>query len=86
MIQKTMQVMKSRKSGIHSDSYVIMVMDNLNRFEFAKDIKAEWKNNQLYIVQGNGKGSEIHGTLETYSVCVPKVQPRSFLQEIFSGF
>ncbi len=84
--EKVQDVYNDLVSGVHSDSYVIMVMNNLDHFEFAKDIKAEWKNNQLYIVQGNGKGSEIHGTLETYSVCVPKVQPRSFLQEIFSGF
>lgn len=84
--EKVQDIYNKLVSGIHSDSYVIMVMDNVDCFAFDKDIQAEWKNNQLYIIQGDGKGSEIHGTLETYSVCVPKVQPRSFLQELFSGF
>lgn len=84
--EKVQDIYNKLVSGIHSDSYVIMVMDNVDCFAFDKNIQAEWKNNQLYIIQGDGKGSEIHGTLETYSVCVPKVQPRSFLQELFSGF
>lgn len=48
--EKVQDVYNDLVSGVHSDSYVIMVMNNLDHFEFAKDIKAEWKNNQLYIV------------------------------------
>ena len=38
--EKVQDVYNDLVSGVHSDSYVIMVMNNLDHFEFAKDIKA----------------------------------------------
>ena len=79
--EKVQDVYNDLVSGVHSDSYVIMVMNNLDHFEFAKDIKAEWKNNQLYIVQGNGKGSEIHGTLSVFQRYSPALSCKKFFQD-----
>lgn len=71
-------------SGVHSSSYILMVLQNLECFAVEKDVRASWEKNRLLITEGDGKGVVIEGDLEAYSICIPKVQPRSFLQELFS--
>lgn len=71
-------------SGVHSSSYILMVLQNLERFEVEEDVRASWEQNRLLITEGDGEGIVIEGELEAYSICIPKVQPRSFLQELFS--
>lgn len=71
-------------SGVHKESYILMVLHNKERFAFKDDLKVKWKNNTLYIIEGDGKGDTINGTLKTESVCIPEVQPRSLFKEFFS--
>lgn len=70
-------------SGVHEESYIMMVLHNKDRFAYKKDMKVEWKHNTLQITEGDGKGDTITGSLEATSVCVPKVQPRSLFKELF---
>lgn len=69
--------------GVHEESYVLMVLHNLEQFEVAKDVHADWQKNHLVITQGDGKGTVITGELVANSICMPEVQPRSLFQEIF---
>lgn len=71
-------------SGVHEDSYQKMLLRNKKRFEYDKTIKVEFSNNCLTIKQGDGKGDEITGELVSNAVCIPKVQPRSFIKELFT--
>lgn len=52
-------------------------------FEVSDNVHAKWEKNHLHIIEGDGKGTTITGELVAQSVCMPKVQPRSFLQELF---
>lgn len=70
-------------SGVHKESYILMVLHNKDRFAFQDNIKVEWRNNELEITEGDGRGDMITGSLQAVSVCVPEVQPRSLLQELF---
>lgn len=68
-------------SGVHQESYIFMVLDNLDIFKVRDDISVSWKDNHVYIIQGDGDGIHIKGELVANSICVPKVQPRSFIKE-----
>lgn len=68
-------------SGVHQESYIFMVLDNLDIFKVRDDISVSWKDNRVYIIQGDGNGTHIKGELVANSICVPKVQPRSFIKE-----
>lgn len=81
--EKIQEIYSDLVSGVHKESYILMVLHNKQLFAFRKDLRADWKHNQLVITEGDGKGDTITGTLRTESVCVPEVQPRSLLQEIF---
>lgn len=70
-------------SGVKEESYILMVLHNKERFAYKADMKVEWKNNALLIIEGDGKGSSIEGNLEAVSLCIPKVQPRSLFQRLF---
>lgn len=70
-------------SGVHKESYILMVLHNKDKFAFQDNMKVEWKHNELEIIEGDGKGDTISGTLKSVSVCVPEVQPRSLIQELF---
>ena len=70
-------------SGVHSQSYIFMVYDNLEQFEVRKNMKVSIEKNELKLVEGDGKGSIIHGDLIANSICVPKVEPRSLILEWF---
>lgn len=70
-------------SGIHEVSYITMVLQNLDRFAYEDDMKADWKDNQLIVTIGDGEGVTISGELQSIGVCVPQVEPRSFLMELF---
>lgn len=70
-------------SGLHEDDQNAMVIYNIERFS-DKNIKAEWKG-KLVLTQGDGKGIVLRGDLIDQAYCIEKVQPRSFLQELFSG-
>lgn len=69
-------------SGVHQESYIFMVLDNLDIFKVRDDISVSWKDNHIYIIQGDGNGTHIKGELVANSICVPKVQPRSFIMEL----
>lgn len=70
-------------SGLHGDDQNTMVIYNIESFS-DKNIKAEWKG-KLVLTQGDGKGIVLRGDLIDQAYCIEKVQPRSFLQELFSG-
>lgn len=69
-------------SGVHKESYIVMVLNNLDLFEVRDDLSVVWKDNCVYVVQGDGKGIQVEGELVANSICVPEVQPRSFIKEI----
>lgn len=79
-VQETYQELVS---GVHGSSQILMIMQNLSRFEVEKDVQATWRNGELQIIEGDGKGTVIEGSLEAYSICLPQVQPRSLLEELF---
>lgn len=81
--QNIQKIYSELVSGVHKESYILMVLHNKELFAYRKDLQADWKHNQLVITEGDGKGDTITGTLRTESVCVPEVQPRSLFQEIF---
>lgn len=72
-------------SGVHKESYIVMILHNKDKFAYKKNMKVDWKDNVLRIREGDGKGDEIKGMLKTESVCMAEVQPRSLLQEIFDS-
>ncbi|MEF9967497.1 MAG: multidrug transporter [Longicatena sp.] len=80
---KIQEIYSELVSGVHSQSYILMVLHNLDKFEYKKNVKAQWKDNRLLIIEGNGKGDHIRGTLQSVSVCVAQVEPRSLLKELF---
>ena len=61
----------------------MMVLNNLDQFAYDKQMEARWEHNQLNIIVGDGKGVEIHGELQSISMCVYDVEPRSFLKDFF---
>ena len=69
-------------SNVHTDSQGLMVLHNIEKFSYP-NIKAEWKD-KLVLIEGDGKGSIIEGDLKTRQYCMDKVQPRSFIQELFA--
>lgn len=81
--KKVEEIYRELVSGVHEESYILLVLHNKEMFAYKKDMQVEWKDNILYIIEGNGKGDKIKGTLSANSVCVPEVQPRSFLAEFF---
>lgn len=81
--EKVQEIYGELISGVHKESYILMVLHNTDRFAYRKDLKAAWKHNVLLIIEGDGKGDTIKGVLRSENVCVPKVQPRSFFQELF---
>lgn len=80
---KVQQTYRSLVDGIHNESYVLMVMHNMEQFEFDSNVKATWMDNKLVLQEGDGQGDCIEGVLSANSICVPQVQPRSFLGELF---
>lgn len=68
--------------GVHKESYILMVLHNKQRFAYKKNMKVDWQHNMLVIIEGDGKGDTITGTLRSESVCVPEVQPRSLIEEL----
>lgn len=82
--QEIQSIYQELISGVHKESYILMVLHNKERFAYKDNLKVEWKNNTLYITEGDGKGDVISGALKTESVCIPEVQPRSLLKEFFS--
>lgn len=83
--RKIQDIYSDLVSGVHEESYIMMVLHNKERFAYKKDMKVEWNQNTLQITEGDGKGDSIKGTFNATSVCVPKVQPRSLIQELFQS-
>lgn len=83
MKKEVQEIYRELVSGVHKESYIMMVLHNKEVFAYKKDMKVSWDHNMLKIVEGDGKGDVITGTLSADSVCVPEVQPRSFLKELF---
>ena len=69
--------------GVHKESSMYMVVHNMKQFEYKEGISASWRNNRLLIIEGDGQGYTISGDLTAKSICVPQVEPRSFLKELF---
>lgn len=84
MKNKIQEIYRDLVEGVHKESYVLMVLHNKERFVYKEDMRVSWKDNQLLIVEGDGEGDTIVGTLSANSVCVPEVQPRSFIAELLN--
>lgn len=69
--------------GVHEESTVTLLLQNLDQFEWKEDIQAAWINNQLAITVGDGMGTIIHGDLESTSICFPEARPKSLFAELF---
>ncbi|MGX8833309.1 multidrug transporter [Amedibacillus sp. YH-ame6] len=81
---KIQEIYTDLVGGIHAESSLRMVIKNLEMFEYKNDISAKWEDNHLLIKEGDGKGDEISGDLRAKSICAPEVEPRSFIQELFT--
>ena len=40
---------------------------------------------RLVLTQGDGRGASVSGTLADWSYCVAQVEPKSWLESLFSG-
>lgn len=69
--------------GVNDESDGMMLIHNLEQFEFDDMTTAEFKHNGLEVIVGDGKGAYINGELERTLICVPEVKPKSFLMEMF---
>lgn len=75
-------VYRNMIQNIHSDSYSVMVGNNLSQFEVVDQTNVSYQNGILKLTIGDGKGSYISGDFNEYE-CVAKVKPKSFIQELF---
>lgn len=71
--------------GIHEQSYLSMVRSNLNYFQVQDNLKISFKNG-LHIIEGDGKGEVIKGTLEAYQICLPPIEPKSMFASFHRWF
>ena len=84
--QKIQDIYSELVRGVHKESYILMVLHNKELFAYRKDLQADWKQNQLVITEGDGKGDTITGTLRTESVCVPEVRRVPFFRRYFNRY
>lgn len=71
--------------GIHETSYLKMLKTNLDFFKVQDNLKVTF-DNDLKVVEGDGKGEIITGTLEAYQVCIPEVKPKSIFHDFHHWF
>ena len=71
--------------GIHELSYLSMIRSNLNYFAVQDNLQITF-DHCLKIVEGDGKGEVIKGTLEAYQICLPQVQPKSIFSHLHNWF
>lgn len=69
--------------GVSDESDGMMVIHNLEQFEFNENTTATFKNNTLQVVVGDGQGAFINGELKRDLFCVPEVKPKSLIQQYF---
>lgn len=65
--------------GVSDESDGMMLVHNLEQFEFDDTTSAQFKNNGLEVIVGDGKGTHITGELERSLICIPEVKPKSLL-------
>lgn len=65
--------------GVEEEYYEQLVKDNLALFTY-QDCKISY-DETLIVVEGDGKGDKLEGELMGYSVCMPKVKPKSIIKE-----
>lgn len=70
--------------GVHDESISVMVVENLDWFMWEESMNAQWKNGELRIIVGDGKGAIIHGDLDPQEQCLPEVKTKSLLLEWLS--
>ena len=83
MKNRIQEIYRDLVEGVHKESYILMVLHNKEKFAYKPNMNVKWQDNKLLIVEGDGKGDCIDGVLSANSVCVPEVQPRSFIAELF---
>lgn len=71
--------------GIHEMSYLSMLRSNLSYFQVQDNLKITF-DRELKIVEGDGKGEVIRGTLDAYQICLPQVQPKSIFANFHNWF
>ena len=71
--------------GIHEMSYLSMLRSNLSYFQVQDNLKITF-DRELKIVEGDGKGEVIRGTLDAYQICLPQVQPKSLFANFHNWF
>ena len=70
--------------GIQKDSRYTVLVHNLSLFE-SDDVQAKMEQDRLVLTQGDGRGASVSGTLADWSYCVAQVEPKSWLESLFSG-
>ena len=70
--------------GIQKDSRYTVLVHNLSLFE-SDDVQAKMEQDRLVLTQGDGRGASVSGTLADWSYCVAQVEPKSWLDSLFSG-
>lgn len=71
--------------GVHEESEITMIKNNLDQFMWQDDMDAQWHNNALEITIGAGDGMVIHGDLDAQEVCLPQVKTKSLFAEWFGN-
>ena len=57
--EKIQEIYSDLVSGVHKESYILMVLHNKELFAFRKDLRADWKHNQLVIIEGRYDNRDI---------------------------
>lgn len=68
--------------GVKATYYEQLILDNIKLFAYPNCTITY--DQTLIVIQGDGKGVKLEGELMGYSVCMPKVKPKSVIKEWLS--
>lgn len=71
--------------GIHESSYLNMLKSNLDYLKVQDNLQLTF-DQHLKVIEGDGNGEVITGTLEAYQICLPQVERKSIFDDMGSWF
>lgn len=78
---KVLEVYSELTAGVDAQSRPVMIAQNIQAFEIDENIQATYQDNTVIIVQGDGRGSFVHGSFDAFS-CGRPVHPKSWIAEL----
>lgn len=69
---------------VDTQSYNVLLKENLSLFELEESVEVKLKGNILYIIYGDGKGEMLSASYLKENICYEEVKPKSLLQEWLS--